>query len=84
MTQNKNQNILYIKTKIIYIIMQCLNFFQQVASNELTVKTYIQINTTAIVPKDVYSKLILTMLKNYLNYVTIISSLQIKQKSNEY
>ena len=29
----KKQNILYTQTQIIYMVMQCLNFFQQVDSN---------------------------------------------------
>ena len=33
MTQNKNQNILYTQTQKIYLVMQCLNFLQQVDSN---------------------------------------------------
>ena len=33
MTQNKNRNILYTKTQVTYMIMQCLNFFQQINSN---------------------------------------------------
>ena len=33
MTQYKNQNILYTYTRIIYMVMQCLNFFKQVDSN---------------------------------------------------
>ena len=33
MIQNKNKNILYTYTRIIYMVMQCLNFFQQVNSN---------------------------------------------------
>ena len=31
--QNKNQNILCTWTRIIYIVLQCLNFFQQMDSN---------------------------------------------------
>ena len=33
MTQNKNQNILHTWTRKIYMVMQCINFFQQVDSN---------------------------------------------------
>ena len=33
MTQDKNQNILYTNTQIIYMVMQILNFFQQVNSD---------------------------------------------------
>ena len=33
MTQNKNQNILYTYMQIIYMVTQCLNFFQHVDSN---------------------------------------------------
>ena len=33
MIQNKNKNILYTYTRIIYMVMQCLNLFQQVNSN---------------------------------------------------
>ena len=33
MTQNKIQDILYAETQIIYMVMQCLNFFQQADSN---------------------------------------------------
>ena len=33
MTQNKNQNMLYTQTQIIYMVMQCTNFFQQVDPN---------------------------------------------------
>ena len=33
MTQNKNQNVLYTSTQIIYMFMQCLNFFTQADSN---------------------------------------------------
>ena len=33
MTQDKNQNILYTYTQIIYMVMQILNFFQQVNSD---------------------------------------------------
>ena len=31
--QNKNQNILYTQTEIIYMVIQCLNFFKKVDSN---------------------------------------------------
>ena len=34
MTQNKEQNVLYTQMQIIYMLMQCLNFFQQVDANE--------------------------------------------------
>ena len=33
MTQNNNQSILYTETPIIYMVIECLNFFQQVDSN---------------------------------------------------
>ena len=33
MTQSKKQNILYTKTQITCMAMQCLNFFQQMNSN---------------------------------------------------
>ena len=33
MTQDKNQNILYTNTQIIYMVMQIVNFFQQVNSD---------------------------------------------------
>ena len=33
MTQNDNQNILYTWTQAVYMVMRCLYFFQQVASN---------------------------------------------------
>ena len=33
MTQDKNQDILYTYTQIIYMVMQILNFFQQVNSD---------------------------------------------------
>ena len=33
MTQKKSQNILHTEMRIIYMVMQCLDFFQQVHSN---------------------------------------------------
>ena len=33
MVQKKNQNKLYTETRIIYMVIQCPNFFQQVNSN---------------------------------------------------
>ena len=33
MTQNRNQSILYTLTQIVCMVMQCLTFFQQAASN---------------------------------------------------
>ena len=40
MTQNKNQNIIYTKTRVICMVMQCLNFFQQVDSNKINPKEF--------------------------------------------
>ena len=37
MNQNKNQKILYSSTPIIYMVMKCLNFFQEADSNVLEV-----------------------------------------------
>ena len=35
MNQNKNQKILHSSTPIIYMVMKCLNFFQEADSNVL-------------------------------------------------
>ena len=40
--------------QIMYMVMQCLNFFQKVNLNEQILKTLIQINTAVIVPKNVF------------------------------
>ena len=40
--------------QVIYTVMQFLNFFQQADSNGLILKAFIQLKTTAIVPKDMY------------------------------
>ena len=34
MTQNDNQNILNIYKKLVYMVMRCMSFFQQVYLNE--------------------------------------------------
>ena len=52
-TQNKNQNIFYTETLIIYMTMWCPNIFQQVHSNGKILKMSIQTNTEAIVEKVV-------------------------------
>ena len=44
----------YSETQILFMVMQCLSFFQQVDSNESILKTLIEINTAAIVPKDAF------------------------------
>ena len=54
MTQNKDQNTLYTQMQIIYMVMLCLRFFQQADPNGQILKTLIQINTTAVVPKNVF------------------------------
>ena len=48
--------------------MQCLYFFQQVDSNGQVVKSLTLVNIVAIVKKDVFSKLILNIQRNYGNY----------------
>ena len=66
--------------QIIYMVMECLNFYQQTDSNGLTLNIWIQINTTKIVQKVVFSKLILNIQNNNMNCIMIILWLQIKQK----
>ena len=50
---------------------------QQVDLNGLILKTLIQINTAAIVPKNAFYKLILSILKNYEDYMMIILWVQV-------
>ena len=40
MTQNQNQNILSTLTRIVYMNVQCLDFFQQVDSKEFDLNKY--------------------------------------------
>ena len=47
MTKNKNQNILYTQTRKRYMVMQCINFFQQVDSNGWILKSLTQVNITS-------------------------------------
>ena len=58
--------------QVIYMVMQCLNFFQLVNSNGYVLKSLIRIDILAIVQKDVFFKLILNVQKNYANYIMII------------
>ena len=46
--QNKNQNTLYTWTQIIYMVMLCLNLFQQTALNGKIQKSLIQVNIATI------------------------------------
>ena len=45
---NKNQNILYNWTQIIYMVMLCLNLFQEAALNGQIKKSLIQVNIATI------------------------------------
>ena len=80
MIQSKNQNILYTQTQIIYVAMQCLNFFQLVHVNGQILKSAILINIIAIVRNNVFLKLIFNILKSYENYIMINRQLQAQQK----
>ena len=55
-----------------------LSFFQQEDSNGQILKTFMQIKTTPIVPKEVFQKLILNFLLNHVNQIMIILWLQTK------
>ena len=54
MTQKKNQNILYTQTQITYMVIQWLNFFQQIDSNRYILKSLINNIILAPVQKDVF------------------------------
>ena len=71
---------------IIYMVMvmQYLNLFQQVVSNNQSLKNLTGTNILSKVLKDVFLKFwMLNIQKNYENYTMIILQLQIKQKSKE-
>ena len=61
--------------------MQFLNFFQQADSNGLILKALIQIKTIAIVPKDMYWKLIFNILKNCVNCPLASDKIDIKKET---
>ena len=62
--------------------MGCLNSFQQADSHSKILKNFTWINILLLVQKDVFSKLILNILKSYKNYTmrTAISSRQNKNQ----
>ena len=64
--------------QIIYMVMHCLNFFQQVDSNGQILKSLTLINIPEVVQMAVFSKLIFNIQKKYMNYTMIILYPQIK------
>ena len=73
--KQESKNIIYTHIAILqiaYIVIHCLNFVQQVDSNGQILKSLTRINILAIVPKDVFLKLILNILKSYENSTIII------------
>ena len=63
--------------------MLCLNLFQQADSNKQILQSLIHINIIAIVRKVVSQKLILNILKHYVNHKMISLQLQINQRSKK-
>ena len=63
--------------------MLCLNFLQQADSNKQILQILTHINTPAIVRKVVSQKLILNILKHYVNHKIISLQLQINQRSKK-
>ena len=63
--------------------MRFPNFFQHAYSNGLILKTLIQKNTAAILPKNAFQKLTLNVLKNQMNCIMLILWFQIKQASKK-
>ena len=64
--------------QIIYMVMHCLNFFQQVDSNGQILKSLTLINIPEVAQKAVFSKLIFNIQKKYMYYTMIILYPQIK------
>ena len=67
--KQESKHFKYLNTRFIHIVMRCLNFFQHVESYGKILKTLIQPNIAAVVTKDVFRRLILNILKNYVNYI---------------
>ena len=70
MTQNKNQNIIYLDANNLY--GYGMSKFLPTSGFRWIDPKELDLNILAIVQKDVFSKLILSILKSYENYTIII------------